>query len=360
MREARIQHVQDALRSQSLSGLLVTNPTNIYYLTGFSGLVPTEREVTVLVTPDTAYIFVPLMYKETFELLPKSTSITPVYLTERDALITEPAQHFGDGKIGFESDNLVFAEYARVHDLAKNELVPVENLILTQRIAKDEEEIALVRKAVEITDQTFAAILTEIKIGMTEEAIATRIAALMKEFGGEGQSFDSIVAFGEHASLPHYMTGQTKIGRGILLIDMGAKYKGYCADLTRTIYIGEPDKLFAERYQLVLEAEQAAIKKLGPGVKTQDVWQASVDVLGDQTPYFIHGLGHSIGLVDHEPPFLRNGSPDSLAPGGLVTIEPGLYYPGWGGIRIEDYCLITEKGYEVLSASNRELISIVG
>lgn len=352
----RITKLQSILKKEKLDSLFITNPTNIYYLSGFRSSVPTEREVTALLTKHKLHLFVPEMYRTEAEELEKNSK---VQLVIKNKLFSTPTNFF-EGDVGFESTNIKFVEYDFLKENSKNKLVPTKNMIEELRVIKDTEEIKLIRKAVEITDKTFSVLTKKVRRGMTEKEVAKLIENTMESLGAEELSFPSIVASGKGSALPHYRTSNKKIGYGPLLIDMGARYKGYCGDMTRVLYVGKPTKEFKEKYELVLKTEIASIEGTKPNVTEEELWKIAAEKLGGEPKNFInaHSLGHGIGLDPHEAPSIWKGMKRKLKPGMVITIEPAIYDQDWGGIRIEDYCLITDDGVEVLSTSTKDIISL--
>lgn len=358
MKSQRITKLQKLIAEQGLAKLFISHPTNIYYLTGIRGVAETEREFTALVDAEAVTLFVPEIYKNE-GLKVNAEGVKVEIIPERHYLFTIPAERLKAGEVvGIEAENLRVSE-SEVLAKSGAEIKSTYGLVESARISKDADELKLVRKAVEITDQAFEQIKTEIKVGMSEKEVAKRLNEIMAELGGEGISFDPIVASGEGSSLPHYNTSDKKIEPGIVLIDAGAKYHGYCGDLTRVFYIGEPDQLFKDRYEFLLKAQKETIAEIKPGMTEEQVWKICNNKLGEEAKFMIHGLGHGVGLDIHETPYLRQGKTATIVPGMLITVEPGLYYEGWGGMRIEDYVLVTETGVEVLSQAKRELSELI-
>lgn len=360
MYQQRVRKLQKILSEERLDAFFVTNPTNIFYLTGFKGASEVEREVTVLVDFRNLTLFAPKLYQQEAKDLASKNNVKATIVDERHYLFSEPAKKIPKGSsVGFESDNLRFSEYKALKSKAGANVVEAGNLIERLRIIKDGNEVQFARKAVKITDKAFEQIRKEIKVGMTERQVAKRIVEIMENLGSVGSAFEPIVASGQSSALPHYRTQDKKISDGVLLIDAGAKYGGYNGDLTRTFYIGKPDKKFIARYDLVLRAQEAAIEATFPGSKEEYVWKKTVAVFGKEAQYFTHGTGHGIGLDVHENPYLRKGKRSLLKAGMLITIEPGLYYPGWGGIRIEDYLIVNEEKCEILSKMTKKLKDMI-
>jgi Xaa-Pro aminopeptidase len=237
------------------------------------------------------------------------------------------------------------------------ELVPLDNVMTNIRKVKDDTEIDLIRKSVGVAEEAFEAIRSEIKVGQTENHLAGLLVFELRSRGAADSSFPCIVAAGKNSSLPHYRPGETLVQRDQpLLVDWGAIYKGYCSDLTRTLMIGRVSAKIKEIYKVVQDAQHAAIEFLRPGVTTMQADRVARDVI-DKAGYkeeFGHGLGHGIGRENHELPSMRRtGGEAELRPGMVVTVEPGIYLPGEGGVRNEDDVLITHSGCEVLSALDK-------
>lgn len=225
------------------------------------------------------------------------------------------------------------------------------------RKVKDDHEIDLVRKSVQVAEEAFEAVRSEIKVGLSESYLAGLLVFELRSRGASSTSFECIVAAGAASSLPHYRPTEALVQRDQpLLIDWGALYKGYCSDLTRTLMIGRVSPKLKEIYKVVLEAQEAAIQFLRPGVTTVQADRVARDVIekAGYGEFFGHGLGHGIGREIHELPSMRRtGGEDELRPGMIVTVEPGIYLPGQGGVRIEDDILITHSGCEVLSSLDK-------
>jgi Xaa-Pro aminopeptidase len=263
-----------------------------------------------------------------------------------------------NGKVGFEAKDLKYNEYEELNKKLKT-VKPIKNLVEYLRIIKDNNEISKIKKAVQITDKVFAETLGYLKPRQTELKVARKICDLVIKYGAQDISFPPIVAFGKNSARPHYKIGETKLKKnGILLLDLGVKYKGYCSDLTRTIYIGEPDRKFEKIYKAVLEAQSAAIKTIKPGIKAKDIHNTVVKVFKRKRleNKFIHSTGHGIGLDVHEHPSIYANSSAVLKEGMVITIEPGIYIEGWGGVRIENVVLITKNGSEILSKAPKAII----
>lgn len=262
--------------------------------------------------------------------------------------------------IAVDQNDVSLALYNDLRDKLNGvDLVQVDGVLGDIRQIKEDGEIELHEKAAEIADQGFSYLIDTVESGMTEREVALDLEFFMRENGAEDVSFPPIVASGEKSALPHAKPGYEKINRGeLLLVDMGARYSGYCSDMTRTVYFGDPPPKVREVYEVVLEAQKTGLENLGPGVNGNEVHGKASQVIeeagyGDE---FRHGLGHGVGLEVHEGPRLSETSEATLEPGMVVTVEPGIYLPGWGGIRIEDMVRITEDGYSRFSNAPKEEI----
>ncbi|MEF8798508.1 MAG: aminopeptidase P family protein, partial [Candidatus Bipolaricaulota bacterium] len=264
------------------------------------------------------------------------------------------------GSIAIDQNDVSLALFNKLSDqLEEIEIVQLDGALGEIRREKEKEEIELHEKAARIADDAFSRLLDFVEVGMTENEIALELEFFMRNNGAEDISFPPIVASGEKSALPHAKPGDDEVSRDeLLLVDMGAKYEGYCSDLTRTIYFGDPPTKVREIYEIVLEAQRVGLDELGPGVSCKEVHQKASTVIeeGGYGDNFGHGLGHGVGLDVHEGPRLSKTSDDTLKPGNVVTVEPGIYLPGWGGIRIEDMVRITEDGYELFSHAPKNQI----
>jgi Xaa-Pro aminopeptidase len=260
--------------------------------------------------------------------------------------------------IAIDQNDVSLALYNKMRDKVDGvDLVQVDGALGELRREKDDDEIDLHQKAANIADQAFVYLIDTVEPGMTEREVALELEFFMRENRAEDVSFPPIVASGEKSALPHAKPGEEPIEQGeLLLVDMGAKYRGYCSDMTRTVFFGDPPSKVREVYEIVLEAQKTGLEEIGPGVEGEYVHEKAAEVIenagyGDE---FGHGLGHGVGLDVHEGPRLSETSDDTLEPGMVVTVEPGIYIKGWGGIRIEDMVRITEDGYVSFSGSPKE------
>jgi len=242
------------------------------------------------------------------------------------------------------------------------ELVPLKGPVEGLRRRKDEDEIAKIREAVALTDRAFEHILSFIRPGLSEREIAWELEKFLRENGSDGLAFPSIVAAGPNSALPHATPTDYRLKEGeLVLFDLGGRYEGYCADMTRVIVLGEPTARQCEVYEIVLRAQEAALAGIKPGMGGVEADALAREVIKEAgySDYFGHGLGHGVGLAVHEGPRLSYlAEDDVLEPGMVVTVEPGIYLPGEFGIRIEDLCVVRDHGLEVLTRSPKGLRSV--
>lgn len=354
----RLERLRAALRERGLPALLVSAPANRRYISGFSGSAG-----ALLVSADAALLFTDGRYVIQAGREAPAFALREIVNPGRPlhALLAEAAQELRLGQIGFEAAHTSVAEHqALVAGLADADvaLVGASGVVEALRELKDADEIATLRRAIAITDAAIGAVIPQLRPEMSERQAAWMLEVAMRERGADDVSFPIIVAAGPNAALPHARPGDDPLGAGRpIVIDMGARLGGYHADLTRTVCLGEPDARFWEIYEIVLGAQRAALAGLRPGLSGAEADALARDPIaaagyGD---YFGHGLGHGVGLNIHEGPGLRRVSPGQtspqLQPGMVTSVEPGIYLPDWGGVRIEDLALITAEGCEVLSAA---------
>jgi Xaa-Pro aminopeptidase len=268
----------------------------------------------------------------------------------------------GIARLGFESHAMSVADRDRLGNaLAQIELLPVEGAVERLRETKDDEELELLRTAQRITDAAFDRLLDVLAVGLTERRVATELERLIREEGADDVAFDPIVAFGENAAEPHHVPGHRMLEEGdVIKLDMGALAGGYHADMTRTVSFGSPPAELRKMHDVVRQAQEAGIDAVRAGVTGVEVDAAARTVIEDAGygDRFVHGLGHGVGLEIHEGPWLGRDKTNELPAGAVVTVEPGVYVPGLGGVRIEDMVVVTDDGARVLGTSTRELIEL--
>jgi len=350
----RVTKLNVQLNKQNLDGIYITNLTNVRYLTGFTGSAG-----SVLILDNINHFFTDGRYTEQSKEQVKNCKIHIVgssyfkYIANNN-LIKEKLN------IGFESDNLSVSMFNNLYTTINN-IEWVECLGMVEKIAavKDQLEIQSLKTAIEITDEVFTQIIPELKIGATEKEISAKISYLFKMNGAEGDSYESIIGSGWLGALPHARPTDKKFEKGdFVVMDFGALYNGYHADMTRTVVIGEASDKHKEIYNIVLESQLAGIKTAKSGVTGAEVDSACRDVIS-QAGYgdkFIHSTGHGIGLEVHTYPRISSINKEPLLENYVITIEPGIYLEGWGGVRIEDDCLISKNECVPLNKSTKEML----
>lgn len=346
MKVERLRKVQDKLKKSKLEAILITSPVNLFYLFGFG-----EEECFALIMREKVWLYVSVLNLPEVRRMVKGARIS---LTSNEAALISTVKSLTLSNIGFESNHLTFQRLSAWKKTSRPaKLVPTVDFIENLRLTKDQDELALIRKAAVIGDQVYHQILPFIRPGRTEQYIANKVDALIREKGCE-PAFKTIVASGPGSAIPHHAISNRKLKKDdIVVLDFGAIYKGYRSDLTRTVFSGKINKIFQSLYHAVLEAQTKAIAALGPGVKTQSIDQVARGIIeqAGYGRYFIHTAGHGIGLEIHEPPRISSKDTMILQSGMVVTVEPGIYIPGQGGVRIEDMVLITDTGREILTKS---------
>jgi Xaa-Pro aminopeptidase len=342
----RIERLRELLEEP----LLITNPVNVLYLTGLD-----SSNVALLVEPERARLFTDFRYIEAAQAVEEVEAVQT-----RRTLIGWLAEEL-EGRIGFEANVLPwsFAEQLREGGI---DLVARKGLVEQLRAVKDEGELETFRHACAITDRMFERLVSEVKfVGRPERDVAWDITRLYHEEGAEEQAFESIVGAGPTGARPHARAGDRVIEAGeLVVIDTGCRVGGYVSDYTRTLATGELDGEMREAYDVVLAAQQAGLDAIRAGVTGVDADAAARDVIEGSAfaGAFGHGLGHGLGLDVHEAPRLSTESPDTLAAGNVVTVEPGVYLPGRFGIRIEDDVIVTQNGIENPVRFTKELTTV--
>lgn len=352
----RVDKLQSIRESKNIDCILVFKPENRLYFSNFSGstgYVILTKNKNIFAT-DFRYIEQAKEECKDFEIVELNKDYTIYNLLNKLDIST----------LGVEDDYVTMQFINSLqNDLVKFELLGVSEIIGNLRKIKYNEEIELISKAAQITDDAFSHILNIIKPGMTEREVALELEYFMKKNGASGPSFNIIVASGKRSSLPHGVASDKVIEIGDLVtIDMGCIYKGYCSDMTRTLVIGKANSKQKEIYNTVLNAQNEALNSIKPGMLCFELDKIARDIIADNGygRYFGHGLGHGVGLEVHENPRLSplDISKVLLEEGMIITDEPGIYIPDFGGVRIEDLVLVTKEGFEVLSKSTKELIEL--
>jgi Xaa-Pro aminopeptidase len=356
---ARLARLRAALPEAGLDALLISQPENRRYLSGFTGSAG-----WLLVSSDRALLATDFRYHEQVGLECPGCELVKLQVTF-PATLPAMLEQVGGRRIGFEADHVTYADAQAWMEAAPGyEWVPTRGIVIGLRGVKDAEEIATLRAAVKLADEALAAVLSQLRPGMTEREAAWLIDSYMRTHGAEGPSFDTIVAGGPNGARPHAQPTDAPLPAGEpIVIDMGARLHGYCSDLTRTVCLGEPKdpERFWTVYNLVLGAQMAAEATARPGISGKQVDDAARAVIaaGGYGPHFGHSLGHGVGLAVHEEPRFSQAYAGLLVAGATVTVEPGIYLSGWGGVRIEDIVILTGNGAEVLTAAPKEPILAV-
>ena len=355
--EGRIARLRDALGGAGAEALLVTNLTNVRYLCGFSG-----TNGQLLVTSSSATFFTDPRYRARAGDLVEGADIDVYDSNLHESLGPRVAQA-GFAKVGIEAATMSVAQKAQLEGkLPGVELAPTKNLVEELRRRKEAEEVSLLREAVRISDEAFGWIVERLGPGRTEREVALDLEVEMRRRGADSVSFEPIVGSGPLSAHIHHTPSDRELAAGdLMLLDFGARWQGYCSDLTRTVVLGSATDEHRDVYATVLAAQTAGIDAIAVGAACAGVDAAARAVIDDagHGATFGHGLGHGVGLDIHEAPRFHKTSEDDLVAGDVATVEPGVYLAGTGGIRIEDCVLVTGEGAEVLGkAPKDELIEI--
>ena len=349
----RIQTLRYKMAGLNLQGMIISNPVNVKYLTGIEaeGILLLTRKENIYIT-DARY-----------------TEYATNTLTPFDEIVVDDQKNISRDdyenyflfceNVGFEENYVTYDLYKEyMHKYKINNFVEASKLVEALRIIKDDEEIKNIKTACEITDRCFKYLIELIKPGMTEKQIARIIHDYYMD-NAEGEAFNAIVASGENSSKPHATPTDRKIEqRDIITIDMGCRYKGYCSDMTRTIFIGEPSKEQLNVYNLVLKAQEDTINDIKDGQSTKQLAKIVENLFNEKKYSLVHSLGHGVGLDIHEKPFINMKNDMVLKENMIITDEPGIYLAGNFGIRIEDTVLVTKQGAISLTESTKECIII--
>ncbi len=352
----RLARLRAYMQAHDLDAFLVSNPYNRRYLSGFTGedAPPLDTAGLLIVTAARVQLITDARYDIQAEHEVQGVEIV---LRQGRTITTLVAQLVAlhARRIGFEANHLLYGHYEDLQaGLPDATLVSTRDIVEDQRWHKDEAELALLRKAIAISDEAFTRVEQQIRPGMTERQVAHLIENTMIDLGAEGPAFGTIVAAGPNGAMAHAIPGDRPIQEGEpIVIDMGARYGGYNSDMTRTLILGTPDARFREIYNIVLAAKQAAEAAIKAGFSGQAADKLARDVIteagyGDR---FGHSLGHGIGLEVHEGPRLSKISEDTLPENAVTSCEPGIYLPDWGGVRLEDLILVRPDGAEILSGA---------
>jgi Xaa-Pro aminopeptidase len=350
--ELRRRTVADDLASRRLDALLVWLSPNLRYLTGFTG-----SNGALLITREDAILFTDSRY--TIQAARQTTCRVRIASGAMVLDVAAAIGRLGLRRIGYEPARMNCEVHQAIDSRLpmKASLAAAGGWIEELRMVKSAAELEVIRRSVKVNSRAFEETVARLKPGMRERDLAAELEHRMRRLGAEKPSFDTIVAAGEHSALPHAAPGAARIERGLVVVDMGAMVDGYASDMTRMLHVGAPGTKVKRMYRAVLEAQLAAIDAVRPGVRTVAVDQAARRVLKGYglDKAFTHSTGHGLGLEIHEPPRLGRKDKLRLRAGMAITIEPGVYVEGFGGIRIEDTVVVTEKGCEILTPTAKEL-----
>jgi len=351
----RIAKLVAALEEQQIDAAIISEKNNLRYFSGF-----TAEEALLLIHHSARYLITDFRYIEQAQIECPDFEIVDAPGTKTGPFLRETCLSLDVKKLWFDDNTISFRTYSSYkEELKPIELIPDNDIPTGLRTIKTAEEVNYIKKAAELADKGFDYILTRICPGISEREIALELEFFLRRNGSEGLAFPIIAASGNNGSLPHAQPTDKKLETGeFLTLDFGCVVGGYCSDMTRTIALGEPEQELREIYQITLDAQQKALEIIGPGLTGKEVDKQARDHIYSKGygEHFGHGLGHGVGLNVHEAPRLSMRGDKILKPGMVVSVEPGIYLPGKGGVRIEDLVVITETGYENLVYSEKELI----
>lgn len=349
----RLKQIRNNLAKEKLDGVFVSSVANITYLTGYSNFSKDEREAYLIIGDDFQYIITDGRYTEAIKKgVPHFTLFERSHQTPTEKLFKSLKKNIK--VLGIEEDNLTVSEHKEIRKHFRK-----TKHFKVSRSIKNSAEIEKIEKACQIGDLAFKYILKKIKVGVTEEEIALELEKFVRDKKAK-ISFPPIVAIGANSAVPHHQTGQTKLEKGqIILLDFGVKWENYCSDMTRTVFFGEATQKYRTIYEVVLEAQKKAAESINISVKAAQVDKIARDYIKSKGyPNLPHSLGHGIGLEVHEHPYLSEKSTEMLKEGMVFSIEPGIYIPDFGGVRIEDLFVYEEGKLRQITTSTKNLIEV--
>jgi len=356
MEAKRLQNLRLKMKEADLPALFVARPENRRYISGFTG-----TSGFVLVTTLKSYLLTDFRYVEQAQQQSPGYEVVD-HGSDLGMAIKQILQEERVEELGFEEDFVTYKQYKNLEEkLRPVVLKPAAGLVEQLRQHKDESELELIKRAAQIADAAFQHMLKLLKPGLKETEVALELEYFMRQQGASGPAFDIIVASGKRSSLPHGVATQKSLEKGDLVVmDFGAIFEGYHSDMTRTVVLGKASCDQQLIYYHVLEAQLRALHAVRSGVKCSELDYIARSYLAEKgfEKEFGHSLGHGVGLAIHEGPRIASNSNIELAPGMVITIEPGVYIPGFGGVRIEDLVVVTKSGYDNLTCSNKELIQL--
>jgi Xaa-Pro aminopeptidase len=356
MTKERINALRSSLIDKKLDAFLISQPENRRYMSGFTGSAG-----FLFITSDKAILATDFRYTEQAGRQSRDFGIIQIS-GAMNTWLPDILRNLQCKSIGFEADDLTVSAHRRLLETASQvdnidvDFIATQGFVEPLRQLKEGSEVTDLQASIDASDAAMNAITAILKPGMTEKEVGWKLEQSMRDFGAEGPSFETIVASGPNAALPHHRPSDRDIRVGEpIVIDMGALVNGYCSDLTRTVILGDPDDKFSEIYDIVLTAQLAAINTVVEGMTGGEVDALSRNII-EQAGYgdkFGHALGHGVGLAVHEAPRVGKGVEDQIKDGMVFTIEPGIYISGWGGVRIEDIVILEQQKARVLSHANK-------
>ena len=352
MRQERINRIKGILRDDHLDGILITCLENVHYLSEFTG-----SDAALVMTETKGYFLTDSRY--TTQAREEVSGFEIIEYQKKIEGLSDLINDLGLRGIGFEPHNVTYGTYRELAEkISAGELISIDERIRNIRAVKDDEEIGRIKRAIDIASKSLRENIWRITPGTQEREIALELEFSMRRNEAENIAFDTVVASGGRAALPHGKASEKRIDKGdLVIIDFGSRYRGYYSDETCTFFCGKLNRRQKEAYQIVKDAHDKAIASIRTGRKAMELdaiarsWIKEAGY-GD---YFGHGTGHGVGLAVHENPVIGPESKDILEEGMVFTVEPGIYIPGWGGVRIEDMVLVTENGCEVLTGLSKEI-----
>jgi Xaa-Pro aminopeptidase len=352
MRQERISRIKKVLRDDHLDGILITSLENVHYLSGFTG-----SDAALVMTDTKEYFLADSRY--TTQARGEVSGFEIIEYNKKIEGLSDLMNDLGLRGIGFEPQNLTYSAHKELAEkVSGGELIPINERVRNIRAVKDEEEIGRIKRTIEIASKSLRENMWRIKPDTQEREIALELEFSMRRNGADGTSFDTIVASGDRSALPHGKPSEKRIHKGdFVIIDFGVRYRGYYSDETCTFLCGKPNRRQKEVYQVVKDAHDRTIASVRPGKKVMELDAIARGWIKDAGygTHFGHMTGHGVGLAVHENPVIGPESEDVLEEGMIFTVEPGIYIPGWGGVRIEDMVLVTRNGCEVLTNLPKEI-----
>ena len=355
----KVEKILSILKEQNLDGFYITKKSNVNYTTGY----PDELAYAVI-CPQGQYVITDSRFTELAEISCPDYEIINWHFSDRSLpkAVAQVCEKAGIKRLGFEECFTTYDKYAELEQLLSScgtTLVPTRHIIEELRYAKSEEEVANTRIACEIADKALEELVPYIRPGVSERELCARLEFSMKMHGAHDLGFETILISGAKTSLLHGKPGDKLVEKGdFVLVDFGAMYNGYISDITRTFVVGEPTEKQREIYELVRKGQETGLMNMGPGVHATKPDAEIRKIVSKYEEYYYSGMGHGVGLDLHEEPFLGINGTRTMLPGCVITMEPGIYIPGWGGVRIEDQGIVTKDGYENLISATHELIEL--